>query len=206
MKKTTNLVLIYMVILFIGATITTSWHPAAQQSNEPVVIPDEAIRLRILANSNSIDDQELKRKIRDAVNEEITNWVENLTSIEAARTLIQNRLSDIEMIVERVLQEENVEQSYSVDYGKSVKFPTKMYGSYIYPAGEYEAILISLGEAKGNNWWCVLFPPLCFLDFNNGDAVEPEKENKESQTVIVEEEETVKVKFFLVEWFSKLLK
>jgi stage II sporulation protein R len=172
------------------------------------VIPDDAIRLRILANSNSNEDQALKEKVRDEVNKEITKWVEELTSIEAARSLIQNRLPEIELIVERVLKEENVNQTYKVDYNSSVKFPTKVYGSYIYPAGEYEAILISLGEAEGNNWWCVLFPPLCFLDFGNGDAVDPTLEvqevQEEQETFVVEEEEEVEVKFFLVEWFSKL--
>jgi stage II sporulation protein R len=209
--KQTKLVLIYILLLFIGANLSITYKPKAaeiKEQNEAVVIPDDAIRLRILANSNSNEDQALKEKVRDEVNKEITKWVEELTSIEAARSLIQNRLPEIELIVERVLKEENVNQTYKVDYNSSVKFPTKVYGSYIYPAGEYEAILISLGEAEGNNWWCVLFPPLCFLDFGNGDAVDPTLEvqevQEEQETFVVEEEEEVEVKFFLVEWFSKL--
>jgi stage II sporulation protein R len=202
----TKLALIYILLLFIGANVSTTLKPVIAEANEPVVIPDEAIRLRILANSNSDEDQELKRKIRDEVNQEITKWVEELTSIDAARTLIQNRLSDIEVIVERVLEEEQVKQTYTVGYGKQVKFPTKVYGSYIYPAGEYEAILITLGEGEGNNWWCVLFPPLCFLDFGNGDAVDPTQEKAEQQTTapVVDDEQKVEVKFFVVEWFNKL--
>lgn len=189
------------------------------------VIPDEAIRLRILANSDSDEDQALKRKVRDEVNAEITEWVEELTSIEDARELIQERLPEIEKIVARVLEEENSNQSYTVDYGRNVQFPTKLYGLFLYPAGEYEAILISLGEAAGANWWCVLFPPLCFLDFSTGDAIEAsgeegkdveieedkEKEDKKEKKDKVEmkesedkEEEEVKVKFFLVEFFTSL--
>ncbi|WP_010677212.1 stage II sporulation protein R [Bacillus timonensis] len=188
----------------------------------PQVIPDEAIRLRILANSDSDEDQALKRKVRDAVNAEITEWVAELTSIEAARELIQERLPEIEKIVARVLEEENSNQSYTVDYGRNVQFPTKLYGQFLYPAGEYEAILISLGEAEGANWWCVLFPPLCFLDFSTGDAIdasdeegkdvaieqEVEKEDREQQKdkkdKVESEEEEVEVKFFLVEFFTSL--
>lgn len=207
--KHTKLALIYMLLLFIGANLSITFKPIeaeGTQLNEQVMIPDEAIRLRILANSNSDEDQALKEKVRDEVNKEITKWVEELTSIEEARALIQNRLPEIEKIVERVLKEENSKQSYKVNYGSTVKFPTKVYGNYVYPSGEYEAILISLGEAEGDNWWCVLFPPLCFLDFGNGEAVDPQlqEEVREEPKVVVEEQEEVEVKFFVVEWFSKL--
>ncbi len=218
MKKQNQLVLIYILILFVGAITSVYKEPVATEAStqEPVVIPDEAIRLRILANSDSDEDQALKRKVRDAVNKEITKWVAELTSVEAAEKLIQSRLPEIEAIVEDVLEQENMQQSYSVDFDHNVNFPTKLYGSYIYPAGEYEAILISLGEAKGANWWCVLFPPLCFLDFSNGEAVQAEetettndqdKTNEKLTSLVVDEEEEkeeVEVKFFLVEWFEGL--
>ncbi|WP_246944474.1 stage II sporulation protein R [Bacillus pinisoli] len=206
MRKHTKLAIIYILLLFIGATLTVNMKPVEAEVTVPVVIPDEAIRLRILANSNSDEDQVLKEKVRDEVNKEITVWVEELTSIQAARDLIQSRLGDIEQIVEKVLQEENSDFEYTVGYGKQVKFPTKLYGSYLYPAGEYEAILITIGEGQGNNWWCVLFPPLCFLDFGNGEAVDAaEGESKENNVqVVVEEEPEVEVKFFVVEWLSKL--
>ncbi|WP_456277431.1 stage II sporulation protein R [Bacillus sp. AK128] len=205
LTKLTKLAIIYVLLLFIGATLTTTLKPAMATENEAVVIPDEAIRLRILANSNSAEDQALKQKVRDEVNKEITKWVEELTSIQDARDLIQDRLGDIEVIVENVLKEQNSDQAYTVGYDKQVKFPTKVYGSYIYPAGEYEAILITLGEAKGNNWWCVLFPPLCFLDFGNGDAVDASKGGEtQTEATVVEEEPEVEVKFFVVEWLSKI--
>ncbi|MCV9885807.1 stage II sporulation protein R [Metabacillus halosaccharovorans] len=218
MKKQNQLVLIYIFILFVGAITSVYKEPVTTtaSSQEPVVIPDEAIRLRILANSDSDEDQALKRKVRDEVNKEITTWVEKLTSVEAAEELIQSRLPEIEAIVEDVLEQENIQQSYSVEFDQNVNFPTKLYGSYIYPAGEYNAILISLGEAKGANWWCVLFPPLCFLDFSNGEAVQAEdtetkndqeKTNEKLTSLVVDEEEEkeeVEVKFFLVEWFEGL--
>ncbi|MCM3411556.1 stage II sporulation protein R [Metabacillus litoralis] len=215
MKKQ-QLALIYIFLLFFGAIANVYKEPVEASTQEPVVIPDEAIRLRILANSNSDEDQELKRKVRDEVNKEITEWVAELTSVEAAEELIESRLPEIKNIVARVLKEENMEQEYTVDFDHDVSFPTKLYGNFIYPAGEYEAILISLGEAKGANWWCVLFPPLCFLDFSNGEAVqaeETEKTNEANKTteevtsLVVDEEEDkqeVEVKFFLVEWFQGL--
>ncbi len=167
------------------------------------VIPDEAIRLRILANSDKKEDQELKRKVRDEVNAAITDWVEKITSIEKARTMLNNRVPDIKNIVERVLKEENKEQAFNVEYGKNVTFPAKLYGSYLYPAGEYEAVLITLGEGQGSNWWCVLFPPLCFLDFSNGTSVAEAEEKDEKETDEEEEEkEEAEVKFFLFEWFD----
>ena len=92
-------------------------------------------------------------------------------------------LPQLQQIAENVLIEENVNQSVKVEFGE-VEFPTKLYGEFLYPAGEYEAILITLGEGKGANWWCVLFPPLCFLDFSNGVAVSEgfdEEEEKKQQ-------------------------
>ncbi|MFG6147311.1 stage II sporulation protein R [Halobacillus sp. B23F22_1] len=165
------------------------------------VIPDEAIRLRILADNNDPKAQQLKREVRDEVNAEITEWVESLTSIEAARLLIQQRIDEIDKIVEETIQRSGAEQTYTVDYDSNVQFPTKLYGSYVYPAGEYEAILITLGEGEGDNWWCVLFPPLCFLDFSNGTSVAEEEDV--SEEVEEDEEEEKEVEFFLVKIWNK---
>jgi len=103
-------------------------------------------------------------------NKEITKWVSELTSKEEAREVIQDGLPEIEKIAEKVVAEQNSAQDVKVEFGQ-VEFPTKLYGEFLYPAGKYEAILITLGEGTGANWWCVLFPPLCFLDFSNGVAV-----------------------------------
>ncbi|MGM0837139.1 MAG: stage II sporulation protein R [Bacillota bacterium] len=177
-----NVIFLYIVLLFMGAYVTVAGEQAAaglEVKNGAMVIPDEAIRLRILANSDSDEDQELKRKIRDRVNEEITVWVEGLTSMENAREVIRGNIPEIEKIVEEVMVEEGIVQEYNVDFGR-VDFPTKMYGKFIYPAGDYEAILITLGKGTGANWWCVLFPPLCFLDFSNGEATATPFEEEEA--------------------------
>ena len=139
-------------------------------SKESIVIPGEAIRLRILANSDFDEDQAIKRKVRDAVNAQITLWVQDLTSMQEAKRVINSKLPEIQAIAEKVVREQQSDQSVKVEFGK-VQFPTKLYGQFLYPAGEYQAILITLGSGEGANWWCVLYPPLCFLDFSNGVAV-----------------------------------
>ncbi|MFN7252080.1 MAG: stage II sporulation protein R [Anaerobacillus sp.] len=159
-----------------------------------VAIPEEAIRLRILANSDSPKDQWLKREIRDQVNAEITNWVTELESIEYARDVIESQLEKIELIVASELARIGVSDSFTVEFDE-VQFPTKLYGNVVYPAGLYEAVLITIGEGKGENWWCVLFPPLCFIDFANGDAAEAEQDGEEVET---------EVRFFVVEVFHTI--
>ncbi|MFE4130273.1 stage II sporulation protein R [Peribacillus sp. YIM B13482] len=179
--KTKHLAIIYLLILTIG-TIVSIYMPKAEMvgAEETMVIPDEAIRLRILANSDTEEDQSVKRLIRDEVNKDITKWVEELTSLDDARDVITSHLPDIQATAEAVIKEHGLEQSVKVDFGQA-EFPTKLYGQYLYPAGDYEAVIITLGEGEGANWWCVLFPPLCFLDFSNGTAV--------SQSPIVEDED-----------------
>lgn len=161
---------LYITLLITGVLVHLYGQQTNAGANAVVAIPDEAIRLRILANSDADKDQQLKRKVRDAVNAQINGWVAELTSVDEAKRVIRSHLPEIEQTVARVLREEQSSQSYHVQFG-SVQFPTKVYGNYVYPAGTYDALLITLGEGKGANWWCVLFPPLCFLDFSNGDAV-----------------------------------
>ncbi|CAG9606689.1 stage II sporulation protein R [Pseudoneobacillus rhizosphaerae] len=168
--KMKSLGIAYILILVIG-TIVSLYIPKNEvTASESIVIPKEAIRLRILANSDLDADQALKRLVRDEVNANITTWVQELTNINHARDLLQSKQPEIQKIAEEVVKREGSNQFVNVEFGK-VQFPTKLYGQFLYPAGEYEAILITLGEGKGANWWCVLFPPLCFLDFSNGLAV-----------------------------------
>lgn len=203
--------MVYIAMVMIGAIVTIYGQQTEAQGD--VVIPNEAVRLRILANSDSPDDQALKRAVRDAVNEQITAWVSDLTSFEEAKQVIAQHVPEIEQTVARVLQEKKSDQSYKVTFGR-VSFPTKIYGSYVYPAGEYDAVLITLGKGEGANWWCVLFPPLCFLDFSTGEAVrsvekrveqKTQVEQMEEQPLVVEDEQQVEVKFFVAEVWEKLM-
>lgn len=172
-KRQTHAIAFFFILLtfasILSLYIPKSW--AATENGTVQVIPNEAIRLRILANSNAESDQEIKRIVRDRVNEQITDWVSELTSLEEARSVIVDNLDQLQEIAYEVLEENGiVDQAVDIEF-KEVAFPTKLYGDLLYPAGIYEAVLIKIGEGKGANWWCVLFPPLCFLDFSSGTAI-----------------------------------
>lgn len=132
-------------------------------------IPQESIRLRIIANSDSVQDQWLKREVRDALIEKMNSWADQIKTYEEAQVFVAARLPELQQVVDQTMRERGFAYEAVVDFGQ-VPFPTKMYGSYVYPAGEYQALRVSIGEAQGQNWWCVLFPPLCFIDMSNADA------------------------------------
>ncbi|MBG9827604.1 stage II sporulation protein R [Bacillus wiedmannii] len=191
-------VIAYLLLLLIGAQLLVQFGYMKADAKGPSVIPKEAVRLRILANSDSDKDQVLKRKVRDEVKAQIDGWVADLTSFEEARKVIQSHIPEIEKTVANTLKKEGSKDSFQVKFSKNVKFPTKVYGNFIYPAGEYEAVLITIGEGEGANWWCVLFPPMCFLDFSSGTAVRKEEhvvkaESPEEGEVKEQDEEVVDV-------------
>lgn len=198
MKKLVFFAFIFIILYFSFQTAGANEEKMVPETTYQV-IPDEAIRLRILANSDGEEDQHVKRVVRDEINEQITGWVEDITDIDEARQMIQARLPEITETAVQAVEEYHIPaEDIQVDYGENVTFPVKLYGSYLYPAGEYEAILVTIGEGKGANWWCVLFPPLCFLDFSNGALVADETVDESAEEV----EEPVKINFFLFEWFG----
>lgn len=122
-----------------------------------ILIPSDAIRFRIIANSNSLEDQTTKINIRKEIEPVFAEILESSTSKEETKKLINQNIPRFEEIIESY----NVE--YSIDYGNNF-FPEKEYKGIIYPAGNYESLVITLGSGLGENWWCVLFPPLCLLE------------------------------------------
>jgi stage II sporulation protein R len=163
----------FLLLAFSVAVLMMSWEgqltAANVLNNGP--IPQESIRLRIIANSDSVQDQWLKREVRDAIVAQMNEWVTEIRSYEEARQVVAARLPELQQLVDKTIRERGFAYPAVVDFGR-VPFPTKLYGSYVYPAGDYEALRVRIGEAKGQNWWCVLFPPLCFIDMSNGDAVQ----------------------------------
>lgn len=160
----------YGFIIFALILLIMSWE--AQQMDAAVAggqIPQEAIRLRILANSDNPADQVVKRLVRDEIVKAMNGWVTGPQTIEEARQTIIANMPEIERITAEVLRSRGFDYTSSAELGK-VPFPTKMYGNQVYPAGDYEALRITLGEGGGQNWWCVLFPPLCFIDSASGEA------------------------------------
>ncbi|AOZ94721.1 stage II sporulation protein R [Paenibacillus crassostreae] len=179
-------------------------------------IPEESIRLRILANSDSVNDQLVKREIRDAIIAEMNGWVEELDNpqnLDQARETIRNHMADLNNLVGQELSDRGISYSYHVELSV-VPFPTKLYGGTVYPAGEYEALRVTLGAGRGQNWWCVLFPPLCFIDAGSGDAIAQSaeesaqvKETGNSDNVTVKQvpastDEAPEVRFFLWDLLS----
>jgi len=136
-------------------------------------IPHESIRLRIIANSDSVQDQWLKREVRDALIEQMNSWTDQIQTYEEAQQFIPAHLPQLQQVVDQTIRERGFSYKAVVDFGE-VPFPTKMYGTYVYPAGDYQALRVRIGEAQGQNWWCVLFPPLCFIDMTHADATAAE--------------------------------
>lgn len=135
---------------------------------ENILIPNDAIRFRVIANSDTLEDQNLKIEVKNDVEKELYNIIGDSKNINEARNKISNNIDK----VDNILKKYNV--SYDISYGNNY-FPEKVYKGITYKEGDYESVVITLGSGLGHNWWCVLFPPLCLLDEqNNLDNVEYE--------------------------------
>ena len=139
-----------------------------KKSNDSVKIPDSAIRFRILANSNSPRDQKIREDIRDKMQKELYSLLQNSKSIDDSRKIINSNMSNFDEILKDSMKD--IEYSYSIDYGMHY-FPSKTYKGITYDEGNYESLLVTLGSGKGDNWWCVLFPPLCLLEAEESSDV-----------------------------------
>ena len=149
------------------------------------------IRLHVIANSDSAEDQDLKLKVRDEIIREVGS-LENSESIEDSRAYLENHLKDMEQTADQVIKENGKDYSAQADLG--VRWiPAKTYGDMYFPAGNYEALNLTLGKGEGQNWWCVLFPPLCLIE-EDTDAMEEAG---------LSEENKLEVKWKLQEIFEK---
>ncbi len=210
-KKDKNIIAISILIGLIAAVIsafcTKTYSDTIQNG-----IANEVIRFHVLANSDSKEDQELKIKVRDSILNEYKEELSACENIYQTKKVINDNLEKIAECAERTIKNEgydyNVKASLSVD-----KFPTKKYGDVVFPAGDYTALRIEIGEAKGRNWWCVMFPPLCFVDITHNEI--PENDKQQLKNILTEEEYSiissaenntsipVKIKFKIVElWQS----
>lgn len=125
-----------------------------------VIIPNESIRIRIVANSDNIEDLVEKKRLKEQIEDDIYEITKDASSLEEARSLINDNLKNINEIIES-----NIDVDYTIDYGFNY-FPKKVYRGVLYEAGNYESLVITLGSGLGENWWCVLFPPLCLIEDN----------------------------------------
>lgn len=160
MKKTVFLLgVIFSIYFFIGNKLSN------------VEIPNEAIRIRILANSNSEYDQNVKNNLKADIQEYVYDLLKDTKTIDEARKIISSKLDEISSRTNFSLKIQDYNLPYSINFGLNY-FPEKEYRGIVYEEGYYESLLITLGEGKGNNWWCVLFPPLCLLEAEESTEVE----------------------------------
>jgi stage II sporulation protein R len=167
----------HAVLAISFSVLLMSWeYQLAHASLVSAPIPEDSIRLRILAHSDAPADQWIKRKVRDEVMRYVQEWYEETGDPEVIRAEIAGRIDEFGEIVGKVLRENGYDYPYTLEYGR-IDFPVKPYGHRLYPAGEYEALRIVIGDGRGENWWCVLFPPLCFADMAAAKEKEPRDEN-----------------------------
>ena len=136
-----------------------------------LTIPNDAIRIRIIPNSNSSFDQDIKKKVKDKIEITMYDLLKDAKSSKEAYDIIENNLELVDKDVQKVLNFENYDKGYNVNFGKNY-FPQKEYKGVKYEEGYYESLLITLGKGEGDNWWCVLFPPLCLIEGEENDSVE----------------------------------
>jgi len=167
-------------------------------------ISESVVRLHVRANSDSAIDQKLKLKVRDRILKETEQLFSEQDNIEDVRNIINENIDIIKKVAKDEIKENGYSYNVSVQYGKS-DFPTKSYGDICLPAGTYEALIVNIGEGKGQNWWCVLFPPLCFVNetcvevpVKSGEVIEKNIGTKNYELL---QGKKPKIKFKLYEWW-----
>ncbi|MDR3600075.1 MAG: stage II sporulation protein R [Desulfosporosinus sp.] len=154
-----------------GNALETSNREAVAQDVAIAPKPDQLIRFHVLANSDSEQDQALKRAVRDAILKAVSPQLAVSQSLEESRQILKKVRPDMEDIGRSVVKAWGKDYAVHTEYGH-FSFPTKSYGSLVLPAGDYEALRVVIGAGQGANWWCVLFPPLCFIDIDHSTAVQ----------------------------------
>ena len=157
--------------IIIILTLITVFLIYSEVKGDTIIIPDTAIRLRVIPNSNSAIDQNIKKKVKDYLEKNTYELLRNETDIEEARGLIQENIPILEENITKIFNDNNYNMDFNIDFGYN-HFPEKEYRGIIYEEGYYESIVISIGKAEGDNWWCVLFPNLCLIDLENIDDTE----------------------------------
>lgn len=166
---------------------------------------EDIIRLHVIADSDSSEDQRIKLMVRDEIIRHIGDELEICSDATSMADKIKNKLNYIEQIADSVLMQNGFDDKVKAEFGK-FNFPVRAYGDMVLPAGEYTALKIKIGSAKGANWWCVVYPPLCFADITTGEL--PEIEKDEAETLDDDSEEPVienrfKIAELWEKWFEK---
>lgn len=203
MKKI-EIIIILSILLLLYTFICAFSYVQAVSSD----ISSSVFRLHVIANSNSDEDQSLKYKVRDSLLNYMNNICSNCSSKEEAINLVTKHQEEFKQIALETIKNEGYSYDINIKIG-NFEFPTKNYGDISLPAGYYDALRIEIGEAKGKNWWCVMFPSLCFIDISSG--IVPDESKEDLQNVLSDEEYSIisnnsnyniKFKFKLLEIFA----
>lgn len=162
-----------LIISLIGTFVIVGWLFLVYNfETYKTVISEQPnlIRFHVLANSDSVKDQAVKLKVRDAIVSYLTPYLKDVSDATVARQIIMEQHDCLIHIAQQVLIANGANYSVQIEHG-IFEFPIKTYGNLTLPAGKYEAVRVLLGNAEGKNWWCVLFPPLCFIDVTNAAAI-----------------------------------
>lgn len=195
-----------LIILFLCYTFICAFSYASTVSSD---IADSVFRLHIIANSDSEEDQNLKLVVRDNVLNYMKEIAPNISSKDEAISILSSHLDDFKDIALKTIKNAGYDYNVNIYVGK-FDFPTKEYGDISLPAGMYDALRIEIGEANGHNWWCVMFPTLCFVDVSSGSLDEDSKGVLESSltdeefSLVSEDNFGVNLKFGIVEFFENI--
>lgn len=173
-------------------------------------ISSSVFRLHVIANSDSAEDQNLKYLVRDALIDYMNSVSKNSDSKDEAISIAYQHKSDFYKIAKKVINDNGYDYNVNISIG-NFTFPTKNYGDISLPAGYYDALKVEIGNASGQNWWCVMFPPLCFVDISTGIVPEDSKETikdslhtEEYNLINNAQTADVKFKFKLLEFFQNI--
>ncbi len=198
-NRFTLVILLLLLFIFISAL--------SYATNVSAHLADSVFRLHVIANSDEDFDQNLKYKVRDKVIEYMQTLCQDGTSKEDYINIAKNNLYEIKEVAKNTIIENGFNYDVNVYVG-NFEFPTKTYGDVSFPAGFYDALRIEIGNASGKNWWCVMFPPLCFVDITSGVVPEESKEtlkdeiSAEEFDLITGANSEVKFKFKIIEMFQ----
>ena len=164
-------ILLVLLLLIVFVCFSAYFYVTAVSSG----LSDSVFRLHVIANSDSDEDQALKLKVRDSLLEYMNSLCSSTSSKEEAMRIANEHIDDFTKIAQDVIAQNGYDYSVDVSVG-SCDFPTKEYGDVSLPAGTYDALRVKIGSASGHNWWCVMFPPLCFVDVSSGIVPDESKE------------------------------
>ena len=205
MKTKFKKIILLTFLLFAYVFLSAQSYATAISNNLSTAV----FRLHVLANSNSEEVQNLKLKVRDSLLNYMNGLCSNCSTKQEAISIANEHKDDFQKIAEQTIKENGYDYTAKINID-IFYFPTKNYGDISLPAGYYDALRVEIGEAKGKNWWCVMFPSLCFIDVSSGVVDDNAKENlqdnlqKESYDIISDSKKPdIKLKFKLIEVFAE---